>query len=1094
MDTSIRITQYWKRIQDRRWRRGIRRLLAWGLLICLLSACAGPMPTRAAEADTPQEMSESGADTTDLSDNNASQNDIITQNMENGTTAGENSVDPGDTAPVDAPDVTTGDGTGASVSIGETAAGETTGDGAATDMTPEDTSGMDADAGTVSADAMANDGSEEPDTANGAASADAVMGANVMADEESILMAAEEDTNELPYTTWQADYDFDLNTSEMSIILQRYKKRADKDGPEEITVPATAVIKGEVYRTKVSKGLFQDANYVRKITFEDGISVYENSMQNMFRECFNLEEVDLGNLDTTGVTNISVMFMNCVKLRSADLSMFDTSRVERTFEMFQNCHSLESVNVSNWDVSSCTDMWYMFADCVNLKSLDLSGWATKKCYKRVDAMDGMFSVGLEELILGPNTRIYSDSSGLMGTWTDGTTTYSAMELEAKCRYGTPTGTYRRVSLGGGRSGTDAGEQAAVTLPDGYKATTELRNSDKADDVQRNGQVSDPDSDENGRLVKTAEWTDHDAGEAEINLTYAVPQQGGNRAVFACGTCTAHGFGTDMAITQMLELLDQYDYVDVLTTETQYWKYFYEEGNFLETARPVAFTLSASDGRQAVYDRLIERFSQDVSELTNYNIINHGSHATAAMIPGYLEAYLKENTPTAIYVSFDGSRGFCNDSNKYHRASVLWPLYGTVGAVYNAAITNITYDDLRISDELLEILAEYQQDGRYYVCSPDTVRWSVDGYDKPYYYRTGKTSLENYESRLLCYASFALMLPYEFIHNNEEIRNYVNDPRIVRTYESFRTVGQKAICYGASFTSQAVQYVTTPLTITDTMDEDLAFDKDDIRVSLTLNGEEVAELPDMEITVDGQNIRIYLSEVAPGEVVHVQIPVGVRAETGYFRTADYGFRDTNAGPAEVTTAAGKTVTVDSPRLYKGTYMVITEVVHGTITDSVMDLLLGADCEISYAPDEGCHLVSITVDGVDVDIAEFERLYAFRNIDANHVIRVVYEPDAVPETPDEPDEPSHSGHHHSHDDVVQTQIVNTSMQGAIQETMVNPVEEPLTIEEAGEMEADGNTAIIATGDDAHMLLWLVMAGAASLLLLVWRAADVRRRLYR
>ena len=53
--------------------------------------------------------------------------------------------------------------------------------------------------------------------------------------------------------------------------------------------------------------------------------------------------------------------------------------------------------------------------------------------------------------------------------------------------------------------------------------------------------------------------------------------------------------------------------------------------------------------------------------------------------------------------------------------------------------------------------------------------------------------------------------------------------------------------------------------------------------------------------------------------------------------------------------------------------------------------GSSKTINYAPNEGYHLVSVTVDGQSVDIKQYPSSYTFTNIKSNHEIKVVYEID-------------------------------------------------------------------------------------------------------
>lgn len=74
-------------------------------------------------------------------------------------------------------------------------------------------------------------------------------------------------------------------------------------------------------------------------------------------------------------------------------------------------------------------------------------------------------------------------------------------------------------------------------------------------------------------------------------------------------------------------------------------------------------------------------------------------------------------------------------------------------------------------------------------------------------------------------------------------------------------------------------------------------------------------------------------------------------------------------------------------------ITTEVVNGTITDTITDVERAADTTIEYSSNEGYLLQSVTVDGEDIDISTSPDSYLFRNVQADHTIRVVYE---APET--------------------------------------------------------------------------------------------------
>ena len=99
-------------------------------------------------------------------------------------------------------------------------------------------------------------------------------------------------------------------------------------------------------------------------------------MSKMFWICNNLTSLDVSGIDTSNVANMSSMFEGCEKLSSLDVSGFDTGNVTDMRRMFLGCQSLTSLDVSGFDTSNVTDMYGMFLGCQNLTSLDVSGFDT----------------------------------------------------------------------------------------------------------------------------------------------------------------------------------------------------------------------------------------------------------------------------------------------------------------------------------------------------------------------------------------------------------------------------------------------------------------------------------------------------------------------------------------------------------------------------------------------------------------------------------------------------------------------------------------------------------------------------------------------
>ncbi len=132
-----------------------------------------------------------------------------------------------------------------------------------------------------------------------------------------------------------------------------------------------------------------NASELSPLTYLD-ISSFDTSnvtdMSLMFRSCELLTSLDLSSFDTSNVTDMYGMFAFCLSLTSLDLSSFDTSNVTDMYGMFSRCESLPSLDLSSFDTSNVTNMSHMFSCCESLPSLDLSTFDTSN----VADMSSMF--------------------------------------------------------------------------------------------------------------------------------------------------------------------------------------------------------------------------------------------------------------------------------------------------------------------------------------------------------------------------------------------------------------------------------------------------------------------------------------------------------------------------------------------------------------------------------------------------------------------------------------------------------------------------------------------------------------------------------
>ena len=73
-----------------------------------------------------------------------------------------------------------------------------------------------------------------------------------------------------------------------------------------------------------------------------------------------MTSIDLTNVDTSRVTDMTGMFDYYQSLTNLDLSNFNTSNVINMYGMFSECKSLTSLDLSSFNTFKVTNMAYMF--------------------------------------------------------------------------------------------------------------------------------------------------------------------------------------------------------------------------------------------------------------------------------------------------------------------------------------------------------------------------------------------------------------------------------------------------------------------------------------------------------------------------------------------------------------------------------------------------------------------------------------------------------------------------------------------------------------------------------------------------------------
>ena len=93
-------------------------------------------------------------------------------------------------------------------------------------------------------------------------------------------------------------------------------------------------------------------------------------MNSMFKQCYQLEYLDLSNFDTFNVTNMEDMFCDCFKLKEIKgINNLKVNKVESMGGMFQLCNELEYLDLSDWNTQNVKNVEFMFAGCIKLKEI-----------------------------------------------------------------------------------------------------------------------------------------------------------------------------------------------------------------------------------------------------------------------------------------------------------------------------------------------------------------------------------------------------------------------------------------------------------------------------------------------------------------------------------------------------------------------------------------------------------------------------------------------------------------------------------------------------------------------------------------------------
>ena len=190
----------------------------------------------------------------------------------------------------------------------------------------------------------------------------------------------------LAYAKINDTYYADLSSTELAIdkLKQQPEYQSLSEIPMTITlyspVRATDLGKGNGSENPTGIiGMLKQNPYL--VTFiideEANITIEDDQCELLFGGCEKFTSIDISGLNTSGITTMNGMFMCCKRLTSLTFGdNFDTTSLIYFSEVFKECTNLETIDLSNFITTKITTMVGVFNNCINLRVVDLSSFDT----------------------------------------------------------------------------------------------------------------------------------------------------------------------------------------------------------------------------------------------------------------------------------------------------------------------------------------------------------------------------------------------------------------------------------------------------------------------------------------------------------------------------------------------------------------------------------------------------------------------------------------------------------------------------------------------------------------------------------------------
>ena len=127
------------------------------------------------------------------------------------------------------------------------------------------------------------------------------------------------------------------------------------------------------FKNKLSslENLFLNCHNLNEVNLYDLSTDSVESTADMFNGCNNLQKINFTDFDTRNIKNISNMFSGCEKLTSIDMNIFKHDKLIDIQGVFAGCSGLKTINIENFNTQNVINMSKLFSGCSSLEQIDL---------------------------------------------------------------------------------------------------------------------------------------------------------------------------------------------------------------------------------------------------------------------------------------------------------------------------------------------------------------------------------------------------------------------------------------------------------------------------------------------------------------------------------------------------------------------------------------------------------------------------------------------------------------------------------------------------------------------------------------------------